>query len=138
MSRDNTSLTIFPSASRAIVSKSTDFVNVGYNSAIFHIDWIAASSDADMGPTFAVQARAAGTTAARYNTIATVGTTNSTSTGIRRIIIHPGVSTAYAAPGDIVEQEVVNAPLPRVFRVTSTAASTGTCQFSVGVDLLNS
>jgi len=132
--RDNTSLTLLPSASRPVVSKSTDFENVGYSGGVFHFNVSSPTSSPTVGPTFEVQGREV--TSGKYYTIATIGTTDSTSTGIRRVAVYPGASTAGGSALGVYEQENISTPLPHTFRVTSTSASTGALTFSVSVDLI--
>jgi|1_EtaG_2_1085319.scaffolds.fasta_scaffold00749_6 hypothetical protein len=136
MGRASQALTILPSLSRAVVTKSRTVKNPRARGGIFNFDYSSPTSAPTVGPTFAVEGLAAGTTADQWYTIAAVGTTDSTSTGLRRIVIYPGISTADISAVGIEDQEVVSMVLPSEFRVTSTSASTGTCAFSVGVDLV--
>ena len=136
MARENESLTILPSTNYPVVKKSRTVQNPRARGGIFHFDYSSPTSAPTVGPTFAVEGLAAGTTADQWYTLAQVGTTDSTSTGIRRIVIYPGASTADISSSGIEDQEVVSMPLPYEFRVTSTSASTGTCAFSCGVDLI--
>ncbi len=135
MSRGNTEpLTILPSAARPVVTKSTDWSDVGAIGGIFHFNVTTVTSAPTVGPTFVVEGRESIT--GKYYTLAQVGTTDSTSTGIRRIGIYPGISTASISSSGILEQNNVSFPLPFTWRVTSTSASTGEITYSVSVDLI--
>ncbi len=136
MNRDNESMTILKSLARPIVTKSRTVKNPGALGGIFTFDFTVASSAPTVGPTFEVQGLVPGATSEKWHTIASVGTTDSTATGVRRIMVYPGASTADLSTVGIIEQENVSVPLPYEFRVTSTSASTGECTFSVGVDLI--
>ena len=129
--RQNESLTIYASGARADTT-SDDIKNVGYAGGIFTFDLTATVSTATT-PSFKIEGKVPGST--KYYRIATLATT--ANSGVHRIIVYPGVSTANASTVGVVGQELVSQPLPHIFRVASTGTgSTGTLTYSAGIDWL--
>ena len=125
-------LTILPSASRAVRTVSDDVKNPHAIGGHF-VFRVTVNNSTVVSPRFIVEGRVPGTT--KYYTIGTVGTaTGSTANGIRRLFISPGLSTEDQPFTG--EEEVVSQPLPYIYRVSSTATSTGSITYSAGVDLI--
>ena len=66
MGRASQALTILPSLSRAVVTKSRTVKNPRARGGIFNFDYSSPTSAPTVGPTFAVEGLAAGTTADQW------------------------------------------------------------------------
>jgi len=131
MSRDNASVVILASAAR-LDTNSGNVVNPGYVGGIFTFDCTATATTATT-PSFKVEGLVPGTT--KWYRIATVAST--ATSGVHRVVVYPGVSTANGSTAGLVAQDVVSQPLPRTLRVGSTGTgSTGTLTYSAAVDFL--
>ena len=129
--RQNESYTIYASGARADTN-SADIVNVGYAGGIFTFDVTATVSTATT-PSFKIEGKVPGST--KYYRIATI--TSTANSGVHRVVVYPGVSTANASTVGVVAQEHVSQPLPHIFRIASTGTgSTGTITYSAGIDWL--
>lgn len=135
--RDNESLVILPSTSRAVRTASRDVVNISYAGGIFIFN-VTANASTGVEPRFFVQGKVPGTTGTYYTLAEVQGTTGaSTSDGIRRIVVYPGATTAAdGSTRDTLAEAVVSFPLPHVFRVGSSAGTTGNITYSASVDLI--
>ena len=127
----NASVVILASGARADTN-SADIKNPGYVGGIFTFDCTATVSTATT-PSFRIEGSVPGTT--KYYRIATVSST--ANSGVHRVVVYPGASTANASTAGVVAQEHVSQALPTVFRVGSTGTgSTGTLTYSAAIDFL--
>lgn len=133
--RDHESLVILPSTSRAVRTTSRDVKNTSFPGGIFIFN-VTANASTAVEPRFFVQGKVPGTTATYYEIASVTGTTTaSTGDGIRRIVVYPGASTVSPmSTRDTVAEAVVNAPLPHVLRIGSSAGTTGSITYSGSVD----
>lgn len=129
--RAQESVVILPSASRGDTN-SADLKNHGYAGGVFTFDLTATATTATT-PSFKVEGKVPGTT--KYYRIATV--TSTANSGVHRVVVYPGASTANASTAGVVAQELVSQPLPFEFRVGSTGTgSTAAMTYSAAVDLI--
>mgnify|MGYP001610871309 CR=1 FL=1 len=104
-------------------------MNDAFRAADFFVDQTAAASTLGF-VTVKVQGRVPGTT--KYYTITTISPAT-TSTWQKRVRLDPDASTTLYSAGLV--PTVLHEPLPAIWRVASTNASTGTVSYSVSANL---